>query len=247
MDLDLKQRFLSAWTERFGNADLPVGLWYSDAPAVPAAAPKEGWSCFIADLRRAVDGVSISVDVDGVGCFGGKRFLGFTQKIAPNMDYFLSCGIPGVLEGERYKSSPEVARAAVERQAPYQAEGRYLNLRRWDLLTDKDEPEVIVFLARGDVLSGLFTLANFDRVDPYGVIAPFSSGCGSVVTFPFQERAEAQPRAVLGMFDPSARPHVEPDRFSFAVPMKRFVTMVDSMPESFLIAPAWGKLRPRLD
>lgn len=29
----------------------------------------------------------------------------------PNFEYFLSCGIPGKLEGERYKKTPELVRS----------------------------------------------------------------------------------------------------------------------------------------
>ena len=38
----------------------------------------------------------------------------FTQAGSPTFDYFLSCGIPGTVEGERYKKSPELVRAFVD-------------------------------------------------------------------------------------------------------------------------------------
>ena len=37
----------------------------------------------------------------------------------------------------------------------------------FDLLTEKDEPQVVFFFCQPDVLSGLHGLANFDTMDPY--------------------------------------------------------------------------------
>jgi hypothetical protein len=48
------------------------------------------------------------------------------------------------------------------------------------------------------------------------------------------------------MFDPSARPHVGSSCLTFAVPINRFIQIVENMPESFLITPTWGKIKERL-
>jgi hypothetical protein len=48
------------------------------------------------------------------------------------------------------------------------------------------------------------------------------------------------------MFDVLARPYVARDILSFAVPMDRFVTMVDNAEESFLITESWEKVRKRI-
>jgi hypothetical protein len=118
--------------------------------------------------------------------------------------------------------------------------------KRWDDLEAQDEPAVVIFFSPADVLAGLFTLANFDEVDPQGVIAPFGSGCSSIVYHPYQELDSDRPRAVLGMFDVSARPCVEPDVLTFAVPWPKFVRMVGQMDESFLITGSWGRVRARI-
>ena len=83
MDLFLKQRFLDAWREYFGDVDLPVAMWYSDQPIVPVPAPADRNRCFIAYLRPVFEGAALSVDVDSVGCMGGKRYLGFTETMSP--------------------------------------------------------------------------------------------------------------------------------------------------------------------
>jgi uncharacterized protein YndB with AHSA1/START domain len=118
--------------------------------------------------------------------------------------------------------------------------------KRWDTLTPEDDPAVVVFFATPDVLAGLFTLANYDESDPHGVITPMGSGCSSIVYHPYHESLSAHPRAVLGMFDVSARPCVPTGTLTFSVPWARFVRMVDNVPESFLITGSWEKVAARI-
>jgi hypothetical protein len=161
-------------------------------------------------------------------------------------EYFLSCGIPGEMEGERYKQSPELVREHLKHQAPLQAPATYAVFKRWDNLAEGDDPAVVIFFAPPDVLSGLFTLANFDEADPHGVMAPFGAGCASIVDYPYRELQSGRPRAVLGMFDVSARPCVPAGVLTFAVPWPKFVRMLDNTGESFLITESWNKVRGRL-
>jgi len=126
------------------------------------------------------------------------------------------------------------------------ARGKYVIFKRFDQLTPDESPIAVIFFAKPDVLSGLYTLANFDQPDGNGVIAPFGSGCGTIVQKVWLESEKENPKAILGMFDVSARPYVPKDILTFAVPMKKFVQMVDNMDESFLITNSWDKVRKRL-
>ena len=119
-------------------------------------------------------------------------------------------------------------------------------LKRWEALAGADEPEAAIFFAAPDALSGLFTLANFEETDPFGVIAPFASGCASVIQYPFLENRKAAPRCVLGMFDVSARPCVGAGELTFAVPMRKLVRMIGQIEESFVTARSWEKVLRRL-
>jgi len=248
VDIEFKQRFIDLWQRYFPGADLPIAFYYTDQEGqVEPAPPAKGRRCLICDLAQVRNGRSLRFDVDSVGCTGGKRYLGFAQELRPNFEYFLSCSIPGEMEGERYKKSPELVREHLKHQPPFEAPGRYVVFKRWDRLAEEDdEPAVVVFFAPANVLSGLFTLANFDEADPYGVIAPFGAGCASIVDYPYREFGSERPRAVLGMFDVSARPCVPPGVLTFAVPWTKFVTMVNDMKESFLTTESWGKVRERM-
>ncbi|MBN1866715.1 DUF169 domain-containing protein [Candidatus Sumerlaeota bacterium] len=246
--MDIKRDFPDLWREYFDGAELPIAFYYADKPLEDAMAkPPAGRRCFIADLARVRRGESLCFDAGSIGCPGGKRYLGFSHELMPNFEYFLSCGIPGKLEGERYKKSPELVREAMKRAPAFHAPAPWIVFKRWDRLDDGDRPEVAVFFARPDVLSGLFTLSSFDEVETSTVYAPFSAGCGSIVQYPYLEKDAAQPRCILGMFDVSARPFVPEDTLTFAVPMANLERMVRNMKESFLIASSWAAVRRRIE
>jgi uncharacterized protein (DUF169 family) len=247
MDMTFKKRFMEMWGRYFDGADLPIALYYTEEEGrgklVP---PPSGHVCVVPVLSRARKGESLCFQMDSVGCRGGKRYLGFTQEIMPDFEYFLSCGIPGKLEGERYKKSPELVREIYRHIPTFRAPARFIVFKRWDALEERDEPQVVIFFAPPDVLSGLFTLANFDELEPNGVFAPFGAGCATIVQYPYLEREASRPRAILGMFDVSARPFVPNDALTFSAPMNKFVRMVGNMEESFLITGSWEKVLKRI-
>jgi len=248
MDHTLKQNFLDRWYQYFGYAPLPFVFWYSDKvdDDVEHMQSAKGWSCFIGDLAKVRSGRSLAFDNDAIGCGGGRRYLGFNKDIHPGFEYFLSCGNDDI-EGERYLRSPELVQKFLE-NAPYMpASASKIIFKRWDKLKEGDEPEVVVFFAQPDVLSGLFTLSAYDRGHLHGNITPFGSGCASIIQYPLAESKKDEPRGVLGMFDVSARPYVPAGTLSFAVPFKRFVQMINYMDESFLITKDWNKVRKRIN
>ena len=67
------------------------------------------------------------------------------------------------------------------------------------------------------------------------------------ITFYYSDNDVGAARAVIGMFDPSARPCVSRETLTFAVPMKRFEKMIGYMEESFLITETWTTIKKRLD
>ena len=105
----------------------------------------------------------------------------------------------------------------------------------------------MIFFARPEVMSGLFTLANFDQSDPNGVICPMGAGCSSIIYYPWLEQQKEDPKAVLGMFDPSARPCVPLDVLTMAFPMKKFGRILGYMEESFLITKTWNTVKKKIE
>ena len=247
MDMQFKDRFIEKWRKYFGETDPPMVFFYTDDESLgEVVKPPSAHQCVIGVLNKVLKGQTLLFGADSIGCAGGKRYLGYAKEIMPNFEHFLSCGIPGQLEGERYKKSPELVVEAMKHSPPFDAPAKYIAFKRWDNIVEADDPKVVIFFAKPDVLSGLFTLANFDEVEPNGVFAPFSAGCGSIVQFPFLEADKDRPRAVLGMFDVSARPFTQKECLSFAVPMNKFRKMIDNMDESFLITDSWAKVMKRI-
>jgi uncharacterized protein (DUF169 family) len=248
MDIKMKEKFIEGWKKYFNGADLPIAFYYShEAGNAEIVNPPSGHQCFIGVLSKVRRGTSLCFDVNSIGCGGGKRYLGFTEEIMPNFEYFLSCGIPGKLEGERYKKTPELVKEAMKKFPIFKAPAQFIIFKRWDKLEQADHPEVVIFFAPPDVLSGLFTLTNFDEAEPNGIFTPFSAGCGTIVQYPYLEKDSDRPRGVLGMFDVSARPFVPKETLSLALPMKKFQKMFENMEESFLITPSWGKVKARIE
>jgi Uncharacterised ArCR, COG2043 len=247
VETEIKERFMEKWHKYFPGADLPIGFYYTDTEDRQSMPTRPtGHRCMMYDLAKVRRGKNLCFDVNSIGCFGGKRYLGFADVQMPNFEYFLSYGIPGKMEGERYKKSPDLVREHMKLQTPFKAPARYIAFKRWDRMEEGDDPSVIIFFAPPDVLSGLFTLANFDEPQPHGVIVPFCAGCASIVDYPYKELHAARPRAVLGMFDVSARPSVPAGLLTFSVPWTKFFRMLNDMDESFLITQSWGKLKKRI-
>lgn len=247
MDLTLRDRFLERWRRYFGGEELPLAFWYTDEEtAVPLVSAHKDRHCLLAELARVRAGEPLRFGATSFACLGGRRYAGYGEKLRPNFEYFLSTGIPGQLEGERYKKSPEIVREWLAHAPAFRAPGRFLVFKRWDQLAAADAPAVAVFFARPDALAGLFTLAGYPTADEAAVVAPFGAGCSTLVQRPYLEQVRTEPRAVLGTFDVSARPFVPADVLSFAVPVAKLAAMVDDMDESFLTTHSWELVRERL-
>lgn len=249
MDTKFKSKFIKLWKQFFNEAPPPITFSYMNKP-VKAEAVELGKvpRCIIGGLVLAQKGQNLAFSAETVGCPGGKRYLGFSESLMPDFEYFLSCGIPGKLEGERYKKTPEMVKEYMKKHAPsMKAPAKYIVFKRWDMLEKEDNPEVVIFFATPDIISGLFTLASFDEAEQNTIITPFGSGCASVVQYPYMEINKENPRTVIGMFDVSARPFVSKDVLSFSAPISKFQRMVDNMEESFLITESWRKVQKRIE
>jgi uncharacterized protein (DUF169 family) len=230
-----------------GLKESPLGVYYTnDKPE--GVTPKEGISgCMIGLLQNArKKGTTVYFDKDHFGCPGGAYYMGFFESPRPNIEYFLSCGIPGEMEGERYIKTPERAREYFARMIPRRAPATYCVFKPIEQFESGAEPEVVAFFTGPDILSGLFTLTNYALERTDAVYAPFSSGCGTILTYPLKEVGREQPRAILGMFDVSARPIIEKDILSLAMPYTVFLTLLENVSGSFLQTESWNKVLQRI-
>lgn len=234
MDIQL---FINNFREAFGDkVDLPIVFWYSDQPVNPV--DKIG-GCLFKCMKDVREGQTVTLNVDTIGCGGGKFYTGFTPM--PER-------VPGFVSlKEKYKQTPEDVVTFVEDLQVPSAKKAYLNFTRLDNVESFDNLEGILFLATPDMLSGLATWAFFDNNANDAVTSMFGSGCCSVVTQAVIENARGGRRTFIGFFDPSVRPYFEPDILSFMIPMSRFREMYDTMRSSCLFdTHAWGKIKARM-
>lgn len=248
MDIELKELFIRQWKKYFNNADAPLTFSYTDNPVnAKIVSPSAKWTCLICELQKVRAGESMAFSSDSLKCGGARRYLGFADRMRPKFEYFLSCGIENEMEGERYIRTPDLVQEIMKKQQKLNIQGKYIVFKRWDMLNENDNPDVVVFFATPDILSGLFTLANFDQSEPDSTFTPFGAGCGSIVYYPYLEKDSSRPRAVIGMFDVSARPCVPAGILTFSVPMAKLKKMISYMDESFLITDYWKKVQKRIN
>ena len=245
MKSGLKEEFLRLWKKRFDGAEPPIAFFYTDDETVPGPQPAAD-RCLIANLARVRRGTPTRFGKEAIECAGGKRYAGYSGTLRPDFEYFLSCGIPGKMDGERYKKSPELVREFMAKAPRFEAPRKYLVFKRWDKLEAKEEPDVVVFFAQPRCPLGLIHFGQLRYGRGERAIAPFGAGCGSIVLYPYLEKDKPNRRGVIGMFDPSARPYVPAGTLTFAVPMTKFLCMVENMEESFLITPTWSVIRKRI-
>jgi uncharacterized protein (DUF169 family) len=237
----------NSFQEVLGLTESPLGVYYiNDKPE--GITPKEGiQGCMIGLLQNArKKGKTVYFDKTHFGCPGGAYYMGFFESPQPNIEYFLSCGIPGEMEGERYIKTPERAREYFARMIPRRAPATYCVFKPIEQFQSGIDPEVVVFFASPDTLSGLFALTNYALEQTDAVYAPFGSGCGVILTYPLKEAVRDQPRAVLGMFDVSARPMVEKDILTLAMPCSVFLNLLENVSGSFLETESWKKVLGRI-
>jgi uncharacterized protein (DUF169 family) len=247
MDIKIRDHFIGQWKKYFNKAELPITFYYTDNPVNATLFQSSGKrSCLICELKKVRSGESLSFNSNAITCYGAKRYLGFTDTMRPDFEYFLSCGIENRMEGERYKRTPEIVKDIMKNQKKLDIQGKYIVFKRWDMLEEYEAPDVVIFFATPDILSGLFTLAGYDQSDSNSTFTPFGAGCGSIVHYPYLEKDSQKPRAVIGMFDVSARPCVPSGTLTFSVPMIKFTKMISYMDESFLITDSWKNVQKRI-
>lgn len=243
MDIELQKRFEANWLKYFGNAELPVCMWFGEA-AETAEPPekKHTPACFIAEMASVRKGNSRCVTKQTIGCGGARRYLGYSDKLKPGFEYFLSCGNVQ-MEGERYVQTPEEVVLWLNNQQFIPIHNRTAHFKRWDKVEASEIPELVIFFATPDVLSGLYTLFNYCNFRDGNIEAPFGAGCNSIITKPYLNPE----KAFIGMFDPTARKCVADNILTFSFHFKQMSALVNAMDKSFLSTQAWGLIRKRLE
>ena len=131
----------------------------------------------------------------------------------PNLrfiEHYVTTGFQGTpIHGERYLPSPESMRKFLDTVNPRKAPGKYCLFKPLSLFSGNEQPEFVIFFARPEVLSGLFTHTTFTTGEVDSVASPFGAGCTNVIAWPLYYQEQGVEKAVLGGFDPSARKYMK--------------------------------------
>ena len=215
-----KDHSLNEFLEALGNIEEPMGMFYSENEPQDGVAPKAGllptaeqeaknqvdfnavwkdFSCVIGKVWIARNKRTAAYfDSEHFGCLGGAFFLGYLKPQLNAIVHYVSTGVPNVLQGERYFSSPDAARTFYETMDPRPAPRRFCIFKPLSMFTGSEQPEVVIFFARPEAISGLHQLAVFVTRDLEVVMSPMGAGCANIVTWPLKYMEQGRLKAVLG-------------------------------------------------
>lgn len=248
----------------------PMGAFYTDKKPIECISPKEAhlvtceeeksgkvnfgevfssFSCAFQSIWRArKKHTAACFDNSHFGCMGGAFAFGFNKPQVEFIVRYVSTGIPGVMEGERYIDSPDQLRKFFDYIDPRPAPKQYLVFKHLSLFEPDEEPEVVLFFERPEIVGGLHQLTYFITNDLESVRSPWGAGCYNAVTWPIKYLAQGEMKAVLGSWDPSCRKFFRTDEIIFSMPFKLFQLMVSRWKESFLNSKhnsSWEVVRKR--
>jgi uncharacterized protein (DUF169 family) len=234
----------------------PLGIYYADRKPADCITPQKahlptyeeeqrgtadfsgamsGNSCIFQSILRArKTGTAACFDREHYGCLGGAFALGFNKPQLDVVTHYVSTGFEGILEGERYSGSPELARLFFDYVDPRPPPMEYTIFKQLSRFGAGEVPELVVFFERPEVISGLHQLAGFLLNDIDVVRSPLGAGCFNMVTWPIKYLRQGEMKAVLGGWDPSCRRYFRTDEITFTVPYEMFGMMVTRWKESFL-------------
>lgn len=219
--------FIENYREIFSeNTKLPLGFWYSDQPAAIGQDKLSG--CMFKYLPDLYEGKTISLSQKETPaiCSGAIGYLGFKEFNRKSAEFVSLC--------EKFIRTPEMFFEHAE-SFPVEASSKpYLNLARIDKISDAEVIEGICFIVNPDVLSGLISWIFLDDYSENAIITKFGSGCGNLITTTVHENKIKGKRSFLGGFDPSLRPHVQPDELTLSIPMSHFKNLLVTIQDSCL-------------
>ena len=260
---------LKPFLEALGYDEEPFGLFYTDKEPMQGFTPKPGepvsyereqcgelnfkdlfenFSCVIGQIWLArKKRCPAYFEATRYGCMGASFFLGFHKPQVDFLTHYISFGLPQFhIEGECYLPSPESVRQFFTDIDPRPAPARFCVFKPLSQFEPDEQPEVVIFFMRPEVLSGLFTLTSFVTGDTNAVAMPFGAGCSNISTWPLKYTAEGKNYAVVGGMDPSCRKFLKTDEMTFAVPYALFLGFLEKWRDSCLCTGQWEGIRKKI-
>ncbi|EHJ48333.1 protein of unknown function DUF169 [Solidesulfovibrio carbinoliphilus subsp. oakridgensis] len=260
----------NTFLEHLGMKEEPFGVHYADTLPEKAVGPKVGvpisreledqgkldmqeifktFSCVMCNVWLARKRHSAAfISTEEYGCIGGVYYCSMMKPAFAFIEHYVGTGIKGTpIHGERYMPNAESVRNFLATVNPRPAPAKYCIFKPLSQFTNGQEPEFVIFFARPEVLTGLFTQTAFTTGDMDCVVSPFGAGCTNMLAWPLYYQQQGLEKAVLGGFDPSARKCMKPDELTFTVPLGLYRKMLAALPESmFNVDGEWKNIRKKI-
>ena len=261
----------NVFLEHLGLDQEPFGVYYDDTKPEKAYGPKPGvpisremedkgqldmqevmktFSCVIGNIWLARKKNSAAyISTEEYGCLGGVFYCSMMKPNLRFIEHYVTTGFEGTpVPGERYLPSPEAMRKFLSKVDPRKPPAKYCIFKPLSHFSEDQKPEFVIFFARPEVLSGLFTQTTFATGDVDSVASPFGAGCTNILAWPLYYKEQGMEKAVLGGFDPSARKFMKTDELTFTVPLSLYEKMLNALPESmFNVGDAWSIVRKKVN
>ena len=146
----------------------PMGWSYSrEKPQDVIEFKTDTWRCMFSRINYVAGGKKLAFSEGKTGCEGAACYLGF-KEVNPGAGKFLA-------ETERFKLNIGLGKDFYNQIQPIPTQHKYLILAPIEDISQDVNIEVVVLWVNALSLSGLVTLANFDRSSNNNVMIPFAS------------------------------------------------------------------------
>jgi uncharacterized protein (DUF169 family) len=233
--------------QNIGLTYFPIGITFADhLPEKSKRFSKKGEGCIVPLIFSSAKGQTVSIDKDSTGWPCSAFYLGYKDWIFEGIECFLTDGLILGRIGERFIKTRKQAKEFVSYFVPVQINNKVTIIKPLEQFKDYETPELVVFFATPDELSGLIFLLHFNSplADDL-VITGFNSGCGSIFTKPMKLISEGKKKAVLGMQDISARLRLPKEIMSLTLPYSMVIDIVNEIDSSFIKTENWEKIKMR--
>lgn len=251
-----------------GHDEVPFGVYYDDIKP-DGYGPRPGeifsrereesgeidWQNAVANFSCIMGNIWLArkkkkaawISHEECGCMGGGFYTGLYRPYLNFNVAFVSTGVPEAnIEGEHYLPSLESMRQFMEEVIPPVAPAKYCIFKPLEQFTEAAPPLAVIFFARPEVLSGLYSLSMYATGDIHSVVTPFAPGCGGIFSWPIVYQQKGLEKAVLSGFDLSARKFMKTDELTFAVPLTLYEKMLNVMEKSALTRHTWQNTRKKV-
>ena len=236
----------------------PVGVFLGNVDATCDIAAEPGKrNCVVPFLLSAARGKVAAIDEEGCTCPGGTVGCcfgdGFTRK-NPNIHKMLSQGMGDaapsgapihLVEGERFFCTEDLA-LKWRNDMPFSERGYprvvFAPESRWGEI---GTPDLVLVFADADRISALVTMLGFHNGRTVNTVVPYGAACHSIV-FAAAQLDEAEPMAVMGLFDISQRSKTIANYLSLTMPRVLWEGLQEGLDRSCLTTHSWREIEKRL-